>query len=125
MTILEKTEIEKEEYEKMEDEILKWAAQYAEEHGWSLNYDERQLKAVIRGLVRNRTKHGEQYCPCRIRSGDTEVDKEIMCPCIYHENELVQQGHCHCNLFFDDKFFEELLKKQTKGPKQPILEMDA
>ena len=45
-------------------------------------------------------KHGERYCPCRIRSGDTEKDRLIICPCAYHEDEIENEGHCHCNLFF-------------------------
>jgi ferredoxin-thioredoxin reductase catalytic chain len=109
--------------ERLEEEIYVWAKDYAEEHGWSLNQIEKQLKAVIRGLARNYLRHGERYCPCRIRSGDPETDKEIICPCIYHEDELSMQGHCHCNLFFDDKFFEELLKKEeVPEPKHPLVE---
>jgi ferredoxin-thioredoxin reductase catalytic chain len=109
--------------QRLEEEIYAWAKDYAEERGWSLNYIEKQLKAVVRGLARNTTRHGERYCPCRIRTGDVETDKEIICPCIYHENELTTQGHCHCNLFFDDKFFEELLKeKKIPEPKHPLVE---
>jgi len=80
--------------------ILSWVKEYAEEKGFVLNKDDRQLNAVIRGLVRNRLKHGEKYCPCRIRSGDPEKDRLIICPCAYHEDEIEGEGHCHCNLFF-------------------------
>ncbi len=81
-------------------EILAWVREYAKEKGLVLNPDDRQLNAVIRGLVRNRLKHGERYCPCRIRSGDPEKDRLIVCPCSHHEKEIVDEGHCHCNLFF-------------------------
>src|SRR5512137_2967820 len=80
--------------------ILSWAKEYAEKKGLVLNNDDRQRNAVIRGLVRNRLKHGEKYCPCRIRSGDPEKDRLIICPCAYHEDEIEGEGHCHCNLFF-------------------------
>jgi ferredoxin-thioredoxin reductase catalytic chain len=115
------TNSKEKERELLENEIIKWAKDYAEEHGWSLNYDERQLRAVIRGLARNQVRHGERYCPCRIRAGDPETDREIICPCIYHADELSEQGHCHCNLFFDDEFFEDLIKKRLEGPEQPIV----
>jgi len=88
------------EEEALYQEILSWVREYAEEKGLALNTDDRQLTAVIRGLVRNRLKHGERYCPCRIRSGDTEKDRLIICPCAYHEDEIENEGHCHCNLFF-------------------------
>jgi ferredoxin-thioredoxin reductase catalytic chain len=85
----------------VEDRILAWAREYAQSRGWRLNPDDRQLKAVIRGLARNTLRHGEKYCPCRIRSGDPGVDKDIICPCIYHEDEVTGDGHCHCNFFFE------------------------
>ena len=83
-----------------EAEMLRWADSYARKEGFTLNTDEKQLSTVIRGLVRNRTKFGKQYCPCRLRSGDEEKDKNIICPCIYHKDEIATRGQCHCNLFF-------------------------
>lgn len=112
-----------ENQKRLEEEIYAWAKEYAEEHGWALNYIDKQLRAVIRGLARNYIRHGERYCPCRIRSGDTEKDREIICPCVYHEEEIATRGHCHCNLFFDDRFFEELLKREkVPEPDHPLVE---
>jgi ferredoxin-thioredoxin reductase catalytic chain len=81
-------------------DILSWIRRYAKEKGLALNPDDRQFRAVVRGLVRNRLRHGERYCPCRIRSGDPEKDRLIICPCSHHEEEIAAEGHCHCNLFF-------------------------
>jgi ferredoxin-thioredoxin reductase catalytic subunit len=81
-------------------EILSWVKQYARKKGYALNTDDRQFNAVLRGLVRNKLKHGEKYCPCRIRSGEPEKDRLIICPCAHHEKEIEAEGHCHCNLFF-------------------------
>jgi ferredoxin-thioredoxin reductase catalytic chain len=86
--------------EDTEEEILAWARNYAEEHGWELNPEEKQLRIVIKGLARNRQKFGERYCPCRLRSGDTGKDRSLICPCIYHYDEVMKEGHCHCRLFF-------------------------
>lgn len=82
-------------------DMLTWARAYAHNHGWELNSDEKQLMTVIRGLVRNTKKFGRPYCPCRLRSGDEEKDRAIECPCVYHKDEVSQQGHCHCNLYFN------------------------
>lgn len=84
----------------LSEEIKLWAEKYAKDNGWLLNPDERQLSAVLKGLARNKLKFKEQYCPCRIRSGDPEKDKEIICPCIYHEDEIESEGNCHCRFFF-------------------------
>jgi ferredoxin-thioredoxin reductase catalytic subunit len=83
-----------------EEEILAWARKYAEEHGFQLNPDKKQLATVIRGLLRNKAKHGEQYCLCRIKSGDPEKDRALICPCIYHIDEIEKEGSCHCSLYF-------------------------
>jgi ferredoxin-thioredoxin reductase catalytic chain len=83
-----------------EADMLKWAHAYAQKQGFSLNTDERQLTTVIKGLVRNKTKFGRPFCPCRLRSGDEEKDRAIECPCVYHKEEIATKGQCHCNLFF-------------------------
>ncbi len=88
------------EEEKLTREIISWIRKYAKEKKLAINPDDRQFTAVVRGLVRNRLKHGERYCPCRIRSGDAEKDRLIICPCTFHEQEIESEGHCHCNLFF-------------------------
>jgi len=88
------------EQEKLEGEILAWAKEYAAKHSYVLNPDEKKLRVVIKGLARNLTKHGARYCPCRVRTGEQEKDRLIICPCIYHEKEIEQEGMCHCNLFF-------------------------
>ena len=79
------------------------AKQLAKEKGYILNVDERQLEAVLRGLARNQERFGAAYCPCRLRSGDPEKDRIIVCPCIYHEEEIEEEGACHCRLFFKKK----------------------
>jgi len=43
----------------------------------ALNPDEKALDMVLKGLVRNNLKFGARYCPCRVKSGDKEKDKEI------------------------------------------------
>lgn len=85
--------------EKIEEERTR-AKVYAKEKGFILNVNEKQLETVLRGLARNQEKFGAAYCPCRLRSGDPEKDRIIVCPCIYHEQEIEEQGACHCKLFF-------------------------
>jgi ferredoxin-thioredoxin reductase catalytic chain len=93
-------EKERLEQEKLEGKFLAWAKEYAEKHGYEMNPDEKRFRVVIKGLARNLTKLGARYCPCRIRTGEGEEDRAIICPCIYHEKEIEQEGMCHCNLFF-------------------------
>ncbi len=83
-----------------EADTLKWAQGIARKNRWVLNPDENHLQTVIRGLVRNKKKFGRPYCPCRIRSGDEERDRAIECPCIYHKDEIANEGQCHCLLYY-------------------------
>ena len=84
------------------EKITSWAHRYAEKNGWVLNPDEQERTTVLHGLASNRAQFGKQYCPCRLQSGDLEKDKKIICPCIYHRDEIAKDGHCHCRLFFKD-----------------------
>ncbi len=93
----------KAEEEAIQKSIRKWAEEYAASKGWHLNENDKQLDAVLKGLARNTVRLGEQYCPCRMRFGDEEKDKEIICPCIFHEDELENDGNCHCRLFFREQ----------------------
>ena len=82
------------------EKITTWAHRYAEKNGWVLNPDVAECNGILQGLAANRSRFGKQYCPCRIRSGDQETDKMIICPCIYHREEIPKDGNCHCRLFF-------------------------
>lgn len=89
--------------EAIQKSIREWAAEYAASKDWHLNPNDKQLDAVLKGLARNTVRLGERYCPCRMRTGDEETDREIICPCIFHEDELANDGNCHCRLFFRDE----------------------
>ncbi len=73
---------------------------YAASHGFMLNADEAITEGVIKGLLKNKSKHGEIYCPCRVVTGDRQEDKKIICPCIYHKDEIKRDRHCKCRLFW-------------------------
>jgi ferredoxin-thioredoxin reductase catalytic chain len=81
------------------DNQIKESIAYANSVGIKLNPDKKIAEGIAKGLLMNKKKHGEVYCPCRRVSGDKKKDSEIICPCVYHRGEIELQGHCHCNLF--------------------------
>jgi ferredoxin-thioredoxin reductase catalytic subunit len=81
------------------EKIKEWAKRYAEKKGIEVNPDEERLDEVVKGLASRQEKFGKRYCPCRIITGNTEEDRKIICPCVYHEAELKEHGTCHCKLF--------------------------
>jgi ferredoxin-thioredoxin reductase catalytic subunit len=78
--------------------------QYAKSQGFKLNPDEKIVKTIIEGLLRNQEKFGYRYCPCRAITGDEKQDRKIICPCAFHRDEIKSMGHCHCWLFVAKDF---------------------
>ncbi|BDC35881.1 MAG: ferredoxin:thioredoxin reductase [Candidatus Methanoliparum thermophilum] len=94
---------DKNDIDKIKDEIKKFIERYAQKKGYVLNPDKETLETLINGLAHNKIKYGRRYCPCRIVTGDATEDKKNICPCVYHEEEIKRDGHCHCMLFYDKK----------------------
>ena len=80
--------------------LIKEYQEYADSKGFKLNPDERALKAIVTAILKKQKKEGANYCPCRVMTGDVEKDKEIICPCVFHEDEVKTKGNCLCRLFF-------------------------
>jgi ferredoxin-thioredoxin reductase catalytic chain len=81
--------------EKLKEEL----EDYAPKVGIKVNPDAKRVDEVVQGLLKKHEKNGENYCPCRIVSGDKKKDEEIICPCVFHRGEIGVQGHCLCQLF--------------------------
>ena len=81
------------------EELAKLIKEYAAKAGINPNPNEERIQEVIKGLLAKKQKFGENYCPCRVVTGDKKKDEEIICPCVFHRGEIELQGHCLCNLF--------------------------
>lgn len=81
------------------DELAEWSANYAKENGLNLNPDKAVVQRLMRGLLENEKKHGQKICPCRRFTGNKGIDEKSVCPCYYHKDEIVKDGHCLCGLF--------------------------
>lgn len=82
-----------------EKEVKELLDSYVENKSFNYNPDEEVVERVIRGLSKRKDKSGYMYCPCRIVTGSIDKDRNIICPCEYHEHEIEEKGHCHCYLF--------------------------
>ncbi|MFA5232454.1 MAG: ferredoxin-thioredoxin reductase catalytic domain-containing protein [Candidatus Paceibacterota bacterium] len=85
------------------EKLIKEYEEYAEEKGFKLNPDRKIVEGVVKALIMRKENFGEKYCPCRKMSNDKKADKNIICPCVYHLEEIEKAGHCFCNLFFKDE----------------------
>jgi ferredoxin-thioredoxin reductase catalytic subunit len=67
--------------------------------GYFLNPDEAFARELVKGLITNRKRYGYQSCPCRLASGDSVADRDIVCPCDYRDADLGEYGACYCALY--------------------------
>jgi ferredoxin-thioredoxin reductase catalytic chain len=86
----------------MEEEIkklIKGYEEHAKENNIHLNPSAKAVESIALVLAKRKEEFGEFYCPCRRITGDKEADKKIICPCVYHLDEVKRDGHCLCNLY--------------------------
>ncbi|MCC6027184.1 MAG: ferredoxin-thioredoxin reductase [Archaeoglobus sp.] len=83
----------------------------ANRKGWKLNPDRELLKDFAKGLIENKRKYGIAICPCRLPTGKREIDKLIICPCVYADEDIRDFGRCYCGLYWrrDDKDYSEVV----------------
>ncbi len=81
--------------------------------GYNLNADSEFSKALTEGLIINEKRYGYQACPCRLASGLYEEDRDIICPCIYRDQDISEFGACYCGLYVSDEIADG--KKKLKS----------
>jgi ferredoxin-thioredoxin reductase catalytic chain len=74
----------------------------AENSGYRFNPDVEFTKNLIRGLLKNEQRYGYRACPCRLATGRTHEDLDIVCPCDYRDPDLSEFGACYCALYVSD-----------------------
>lgn len=72
-----------------------------------LNPDEEDLKGLAEAMEKYLKDGKQAYCPCRVLSGNEEVDRKIICPCYFYMGEVELQGRCQCSLYVTPKWIEE------------------
>lgn len=92
-------EVNPEEIEAAKKRIRSMTEKYEEKSGYKLNPDTGVVEDIIEGLAQRKIRYGFAYCPCRVVTGNKDEDRKIICPCIYHKEEIETGGVCHCGLF--------------------------
>lgn len=81
------------------EELIKKYEEYAKQNGFQLNPNKKVVEGIVKSLLEKEKNLGARYCPCRRVTGDANEDKKIICPCVYHREEIEKDGKCHCGLF--------------------------
>ncbi len=74
--------------------------------GYHFNIAKTLVFDLLKGLLINKERYGYMSCPCRLASNDYEQDRDIICPCIYREPDLVEFGSCYCGLYVSQDWSE-------------------
>lgn len=84
------------------DELFALLKKSQEPRGYFFNKDRERTMELLEALLVNKERYGYMACPCRLASGDSEWDRDILCPCIYREPDVKEYGSCYCNLYVSD-----------------------
>ncbi len=60
----------------------------------------------LEGLKTNEERYGYPVCPCRLGTGNLDLDRDIICPCDYRDPDVAQYGACYCRLYVNKAVYE-------------------
>ncbi|MBD3254035.1 MAG: ferredoxin:thioredoxin reductase [Candidatus Lokiarchaeota archaeon] len=104
--------------------MLEYCKTICEKNNYILNKDQQTLDDLIEGLVDNKKNYGYQSCPCRLASGNRELDRDLICPCVYAPADVEEYGACYCNLYMRPDFYETHDEKYMNVPERRPVEKE-
>jgi ferredoxin-thioredoxin reductase catalytic subunit len=78
-----------------------------EPKGYFFNRDKAFVLDLLESLLVNRDRYGYMACPCRLASGNRDLDKDILCPCEYRGPDVAEYGACYCGLYVSKEWNED------------------
>jgi ferredoxin-thioredoxin reductase catalytic chain len=84
--------------------------------GYRLNPDEKFVEELVEGLLANNDRYGIESCPCRLMTGKPEDNLDIVCPCVYRDDDLADHGACFCALYVTDDANEQKQVPERRPP---------
>ncbi|MFX1276276.1 MAG: ferredoxin-thioredoxin reductase catalytic domain-containing protein [Promethearchaeota archaeon] len=105
--------------------MIEYINKICELNNYILNKDEMTLNDLIDGLLENKKTHGYQSCPCRLATGNKELDRDLICPCDYAPLDVKEFGACYCNLYLSPDFYEKGVEYVVVPERRPVEKTDA
>ena len=94
---------------KQAEELYERLKKVQEPKGYYFNKDKKRVFELLEALLVNKERYGYMSCPCRLASGDRQLDKDILCPCEYRTPDVEEFGSCYCNLYVSKAWNDEKL----------------
>jgi ferredoxin-thioredoxin reductase catalytic chain len=67
----------------------------------------------MESLLINRDRYGYMACPCRLASGNRELDKDISAPASTASPDVAEFGSCYCGLYVSKDFNDGTIPQPT------------
>jgi len=95
------------------EELLDKLRPLQESKGYFFNRDRAFVLDLMESLLVNRDRYGYMACPCRLASGNRDLDKDIFCPCVYREEDVAEFGSCYCGLYVSKDWNEDRIPHEV------------
>ncbi len=92
----------------------------AKTFGYYLVSDPELLQGLLEGLKVNEERYGYPSCPCRLASGNLQIDRDIICPCDYRDPDVAEYGACYCRLYVNKSVYEKKMELPTVPERRPL-----
>jgi ferredoxin-thioredoxin reductase catalytic subunit len=102
------------------DMVRKRAEADAQTYGYNLVSDPDLLQGLLEGLKVNEERYGYPSCPCRLASGNFDIDRDIICPCDYRDPDVAEYGACYCRLYVNKDVYEGKAPLPTVPERRPV-----
>jgi ferredoxin-thioredoxin reductase catalytic subunit len=90
-----------------------------EPKGYHFNKDDSFTMPLLESLLENKERFGYMACPCRLASGNYELDKDIICPCVYREPDVKEYGACYCMLYVSQEWNQDEVPHEPPPERRP------
>ena len=104
--------------------MKEYVGMVSQKNNWILNKDESTFNDLIDGLVDNKKSLGYQSCPCRLASGNRDLDRDLICPCDYAPDDVKEFGACYCNLYLRSDFYDTFKTDYVNVPERRPIEKE-
>ena len=102
------------------DSLYEMLKKVQEPKGFYFNKDKERVFELLEALLVNKERYGYMCCPCRLASGDRELDKDIICPCEYRVPDVEAYGSCYCSLYVSEAWNEEKMPHELVPERRPV-----
>lgn len=92
---------------------------FQEPKGYYFNKDMEMTMALMESLLTNKEEFGYMACPCRLANGELDLDRDIICPCVYREPDVEEYGACYCGLYVSKEWNDGTIEHEVVPERRP------